>query len=120
MYKQLFISSIICFGLFFCGAVVFAHNHDANNPHNHSADKKLYISVPSGQLSPALQDVKITSGHLSEMMDLCLEHSVKAQNMPEITDIFKLRKEAYQWQTEFWGKWMLVRYLILRIPTTEI
>ena len=107
MYKQLFTGSIICFCLFLNNSVVFAHNHNENKTHIHKADKKIQLSIPFGQLSPTLQDVKMSSGHLFEMMNLCLEHSVKAQNMPEITDIFKLRKEAYQWQTEFWGKWML-------------
>ena len=68
----------------------------------------LFASAQSVEWQKSLPLSQVTvSGHVGAMLDTCLQHRVKGQDMAEITDIFKVRKESNRWQTEFWGKWML-------------
>ncbi|HEX7583730.1 MAG TPA: beta-L-arabinofuranosidase domain-containing protein [Prolixibacteraceae bacterium] len=47
------------------------------------------------------------SGYLGEKIDLCINQRIKQQNVQDLIDPFKSRKETNRWQTEFWGKWIL-------------
>ena len=46
-------------------------------------------------------------GYLGEKIDLCIGERIKKQNIQMLIDPFKKREETNQWQTEFWGKWIL-------------
>ncbi len=44
-------------------------------------------------------------GYLGGKLDLCIEHSIKEQNVEALIIPFRSRTERRMWQTEFWGKW---------------
>lgn len=46
-------------------------------------------------------------GYLGQKIDLCINQRIKKQDVNELVDQFKSRKETKLWQTEFWGKWVL-------------
>ena len=51
-------------------------------------------------------NIKI-SGYLGEKIDLCINQRVKKEDVAQLIEPFKMRKETNLWQTEFWGKWIL-------------
>jgi uncharacterized protein len=46
-------------------------------------------------------------GRLGQLIDLCIENSIKARNPLELVEPFKYKNEKVNWQSEFWGKWCL-------------
>ena len=47
------------------------------------------------------------SGYLGEKIDLCIDQRIKREDIAQLIEPFKTRTETSQWQTEFWGKWIL-------------
>lgn len=52
------------------------------------------------------EQVKI-GGHLGSQMNSCYEHWVKRIDPQYLVEPFKTQTHTNDWQTEFWGKWML-------------
>ena len=69
-------------------------------------------SLPVKLVNPDLLEAWIPAniqihGYLGEKIDLCINQRIKKQNIQDLIDPFKTRKETNRWQTEFWGKWIL-------------
>jgi DUF1680 family protein len=47
------------------------------------------------------------SGYLGGKIDLCINQRIKKEDVAQLIEPFKTRKETNLWQTEFWGKWIL-------------
>ncbi|MFZ4725527.1 MAG: beta-L-arabinofuranosidase domain-containing protein, partial [Paludibacter sp.] len=47
------------------------------------------------------------NGYLGGKIDLCVNQRIKKQDVAELIEPFRHRKETRLWQTEFWGKWVL-------------
>jgi len=47
------------------------------------------------------------NGYLGEKIDLCIIQRIKKEDVRQLIEPFKTRNETRQWQTEFWGKWIL-------------
>jgi len=47
------------------------------------------------------------NGYLGSKIDLCINQRIKKQDVDELIEPFRHRKETRLWQTEFWGKWVL-------------
>jgi len=46
-------------------------------------------------------------GYLGSKIDLCINQRIKKEDVAQLIEPFKTRKETNLWQTEFWGKWIL-------------
>ena len=80
----------------------------------------LFIGLPTlssakinSKVTPIIQDKCSENnsthldGYLGQKIDLCINQRIKKQDVKELVDQFKSRKEIKLWQTEFWGKWVL-------------
>lgn len=94
MHKSLFRTLAGVYLLFVCPVFLLAAPRQPE-----PVQRELQQSLPLSQIT--------LSGHLGEMLDICLKKRVIGQDIDEITDIYKVRTESNRWQTEFWGKWML-------------
>jgi uncharacterized protein len=47
------------------------------------------------------------NGYLGSKIDLCINQRIKKEDVAQLIEPFKTRKETNLWQTEFWGKWIL-------------
>lgn len=45
-------------------------------------------------------------GHLGQEIDLCVRNRVATQDIEEIVQPFRDRKDKTEWRSEFWGKWI--------------
>jgi len=76
----------------------------------------LFATQPKAvKVQPAKSDLLINdassfiqmNGYLGGKIDLCINQRIKNQNVNELIEPFRHRKETRLWQTEFWGKWIL-------------
>lgn len=56
--------------------------------------------------TPCVAAIKF-GGHLGRNIDACFNNRVLGENLEELIEPFRHKQEKSQWQTEFWGKWML-------------
>jgi hypothetical protein len=64
----------------------------------------LQAGTPLEMMAP--EQVTI-GGHLGGQMTACYEHWVKRVDPQTLVEPFKSQTHTDEWQTEFWGKWML-------------
>lgn len=65
------------------------------------------IKNPTNHADEITRQNIVLKGHAGEIIDKCIEKRIKAQDVDQLIDPFKLKNETRCWQTEFWGKWML-------------
>ena len=51
-------------------------------------------------------DSLILKGFMGQKLDVCIDHSIKEQNVEALISPFRNRTEQRMWQSEFWGKWI--------------
>ena len=88
--------------LLFCAA--FAAPAAANAA-NGTTEDRLAASLLKSK-TPFVVNIKF-GGHVGQDINDCFTHRVLGENTEELVEPFRHKKEKNQWQTEFWGKWML-------------
>jgi len=76
----------------------------------------LACSTPPAKevVSPLIVDVQSIlppeavwiQGHLGQQIDLCISNRIEAQNIEDLLQPFRERKDTSEWRDEFWGKWI--------------
>lgn len=56
--------------------------------------------------SPPPPGAVAISGHLGDMLNLCITNRIEAQDVPHVIAPFRERKDNWEWRAEFWGKWI--------------
>lgn len=97
MKTKYFYSTLLCCAAFAAPA--------AANAANGTTEDRLAASLLKSK-TPCVVNIKF-GGHVGQDINDCFTHRVLGENTEELVEPFRHKKEKNQWQTEFWGKWML-------------
>ena len=97
MKTKYFYSTLLCCAAFAATA--------AANAANGTTEDRLAASLLKSK-TPCVVNIKF-GGHMGQDINDCFTHRVLGENTEELVEPFRHKKEKNQWQTEFWGKWML-------------
>lgn len=66
----------------------------------------LFSTSMAQNLTTKTEKIKI-EGWLGQKIDQCIQHRILDEDVDKLTAPFFQHEETNQWQTEFWGKWIL-------------
>lgn len=80
----------------------------------------LFSSTMAEGLTTKTEKVKV-DGWLGQKINQCIQHRIIGEDVDKLTAPFFQQEETNQWQTEFWGKWILGAILAYQYsPTPEL